>query len=125
MKAVLRITTSLALVVLCLASAFGCTTRIGDFTAISTKNIYAKGINVNALPKAEGVKGSDIRFFGIGANIQKAVEKAQEKGHGNLMIDCAVYRWWATILFMGFEVRGTVVNVPYAKDSTASRQSGS
>ncbi len=121
---VLRITASLALAALCLAASLGCSQRVGDFTAISTKNIYAKGVDVTALPKSEGIKGSDIRFLGWGANIKDPLDKALEKGHGNLMIDCAVYFWWAPF-FTGYEVRGTVVNVPYKKGSTASRQSGS
>lgn len=120
----LRITTSLTLMVFCLATSLGCSQRVGDFTAISTKNIYAKGVDVTALPKAEGIKGSDLKFLGWGANIKDPLDKALEKGHGNLMIDCAVYTWWAPFFF-GYEVRGTVVNVPYKKGSTASRQSGS
>jgi hypothetical protein len=92
----------------------GCTQRIADFTGISTKNIYAKGIDVSALPRVEGVKGRDARFLGINANIKDALDEALEKGNGNLMIDCAVYIWEAPFVF-GYEVRGTVVNVPYTE----------
>lgn len=109
-----RAVTPLLLVTLCLASVAGCNQRIADFTGISTKNIYAKGIDVSALPKAEGITGKDIRFLGIGANIKDALDKALEEGHGNLMIDCAVRIWWAPFV-AGYEVRGTVVDVPYRK----------
>ena len=118
-----RIMASLALGVLCLATSLGCRTRIADFTAISTKNIYSKGIDITALPKAEGIEGSDIGFLGIGAEIEDAVEKAMEKGQGNLMIDCAVYTWEVPFFF-GYQVRGTVVKVPYTSDRTSSQQSG-
>lgn len=101
--------------------ATGCTTRIADFTGISTKNIYAKGVNVSALERKEGVKGSDLRFLGIGANIKDALDEALEKGDGNLMIDCAVYLWEAPFV-SGFEVRGTVVNVPYDSDVPVNHQ---
>lgn len=120
----LRITTSLALAALCLATSFGCSQRVGDFTAISSKNIYAKGVDVSRLPKAEGIKGRDIRFLGWGANIKDALDRALEEGDGNLMIDCAVYIWWAPFV-AGYEVRGTVLNVPYERDSATAQQSGS
>lgn len=118
-----RITVSLALGAL-LATSFGCRQRVADFTGISSKNIYAKGVDVSALPKVEGVKGSDIRFLGIHANIKDALDKALEKGNGNLMIDCVVYIWSAPFV-AGYEVRGTVVKVPYKKDSATSQDSGS
>jgi len=101
-------------VVFSVSSTVGCTQRIADFTGISTKNIYAKGIDVASLPKAEGVKGRDARFLGINANIKDALDEALEKGNGNLMIDCAVYIWEAPFV-AGYEVRGTVVNVPYTE----------
>ncbi len=106
-----RSTLTITSLVLMIAS-LGCTQRIADFTGISTKNIYAKGIDVSALPKVEGVKGRDATFLGIGADIKDALDEALEKGAGNLMIDCAVYVWSAPFV-SGYEVRGTVVNVPY------------
>lgn len=117
-----RAVTPLLLGTLCLASVVGCTQRIADFTGISTKNIYAKGIDVSSLPKAEGIKGKDITFLGIGADLKDALDEALEKGHGNLMIDCAAYVWWAPFI-RGYEVRGTVVKVPYKKGSTTSEES--
>ncbi len=101
----------------CLAvlASTGCTQRIADFTGISTKNIYAKGVDVSSLPRAAGVRGSDIRFLGIHANIKDALDAALEKGDGNLMIDCAVYMYSAPFV-SGYEVRGTVVKVPYADE---------
>ena len=116
--------TPLLLGTLCLASGGGCTQRIADFTGISTKNIYAKGVDVSALPKAEAIEGKDIRFLGIGANIKDAIDEALEKGNGNLMIDCAVYIWYAPF-FNGFTVRGTVVNVPYTRSLGTGRKPSS
>ena len=92
----------------------GCTQRVGDFTAISTKNIYAKGVDITKLPQQQGVQGKDIRFLGIGSNIKNAVDRALEAGHGNLMIDAALYINSAPFV-SGWRVRGTVVNVPYEK----------
>lgn len=98
----------------------GCTTiRVGDFTAISTKNIYAKGVDITKLPQ-QRVEGEDIRFLGIGANIKDAVDCALEKSQGNLMIDAALYVYSAPFV-SGYKVRGTVVNVPYEKVSEPGR----
>src|SRR5262249_10480405 len=97
-----------------LMSLAGCSYRVGDFTAISTKNLYAKGVDLSKLPRQEGVEGEDVRFLGIGANIKDATDHALEKGGGNVMIDCALYVE-DRIIFTGYRVRGTVINVPYSQ----------
>lgn len=101
----------------------GCRTRIGDFTAISTKNIYAKGVDLTKLPQTLGVEGEDIRFLGIGANIKDAVDRALEKAHGNLMIDVALYVYEGFFV-RGYVVRGTVVKVPYERTAVPAGVSG-
>jgi len=103
------------LAVFIFGTAFGCSTRIAGLTVASTKNVYPKGIDVSALPRQEGVEATDIGFLGIGTSLADAVDKALERGQGNLMIDAVVYIWQAP-LFIGWKVRGTVVNVPYYED---------
>lgn len=89
----------------------GCSTRVGDFTALSSKNVYCKNVDVTKLPQ-QRVEGKDICFLGIGADYKDAVDRALEKGHGNMMIDAVFYiESWP--LFAGYKVVGTVVNVPY------------
>jgi hypothetical protein len=101
------------LVCAALLFAAGCADVRGwDFTAISTKNVYAKNVNISRLPQTQGVEGEKLYFLGIGENIKDPLDIALEKGHGNLMIDAVVY-YKAVFLFSGFRVRGTVVNVPY------------
>lgn len=99
--------------VLCLFALTGCSQRIADLTGISTKNIYTKGTDVGSLPKNANVEGYHIRFLGIGANLEEAIDDALAKGDGNLMIDCRIYLWSAPF-FSGFKVRGDIVSVPYA-----------
>ena len=54
-----RMLIPLSLVIL-LAAMAGCTShRIGDFTALSTKNIYCQGIDITKLPQKEGA--ADMR----------------------------------------------------------------
>lgn len=104
---------SLAISVLMLVASVGCSTRIGDFTALSTKNIYCKNIDVTKLPQKR-VEGEDVTFLGIGADLKDATDRALEKGDGNLMIDAAYY-FEDRFLFLGYKVVGTVVKVPYSK----------
>lgn len=107
----------LRILILLIGTASGCTTRVADFTAISTKNIYPKGIDISALPKQEGIEALDVGFLWIGASVSDAIDKALERGQGNLMIDCVIYDW-AFLFIRGWKVRGTVVNVPYTSVSS-------
>lgn len=91
--------------------AAGCSTRIGDFTAVSSKNVYCKNVDVTKLPQTRA-EGKDISFLGIGANYKDAMDQALEMGNGNLMIDAVLYIE-DYVLFGGYKVVGTVVNVPY------------
>ena len=95
-----------------LLAATACETRVGDFTAISTKNIYAKGVDVAKLPSKAGCEGYKSWVLGIGLNLKDPVDMALASGGGNVMIDCAVYRE-DYVIVTGIKVRGTVVNVPY------------
>ena len=81
-----RILTPLSLVILLVAMAGCFSHRVGDFTALSTKNIYCQGVDVTKLPQKKGVEGKHMPFLGIGANIQDALDQALEAGDGNLMI---------------------------------------
>lgn len=104
--------TRLVMLLLCLLCVgAGCTTRVGDFTVMSSKNIYCKNVDITKLPQTR-VEGKDIRFLGIGADYKDAVDRALEKGNGNLMIDAVLYVE-DYVLFGGYKVVGTVVNVPY------------
>jgi len=95
----------------------GCSTRVGDFTAISTKNVYAHNIDLTKLPRQQGVEGSDVRFLFGTPNIKNAVDQALEKGGGNVMIDVVLYVE-SGFLSSGYRVRGTVINVPYTRDES-------
>jgi hypothetical protein len=105
-------TLSLAAAALLASGSVGCSTRIADFTTLSTKNIIAKGVNVEALPKTRDVEGEDITFLGFGANLENAVDRALAKTpDGNLMINAVVYLE-DKVIFAGFRVKGDVVKVP-------------
>jgi hypothetical protein len=111
---------SIVLAGLAMGLGTGCTYRVGDFTAMSTKNIYAKGVDISALPKKENVEGSgDLCFFMIGANLKDPLDRALDAGHGNVMIDAVVYL--EDYVFFGkYRIKGTVINVPYSGPTTAA-----
>lgn len=102
----------------CLAGALlfcgGCSYRVGDFTVLSTKNVYAHGVDVTKLPKKSNVEGKEgMQFFGIGANPKNAVDKMLENGQGNTAVDAVIYYDYF-FLFGGYRAKGDVVNLPYA-----------
>jgi hypothetical protein len=91
----------------------GCTTRIGDFTVISTKNCA-----VAVEKSGQRVEGEDSVHIILGIptgtpNLKTAVDNAIQKGGGDCMIDAVIEaRWWTAILYgqSGIAVTGTVIN---------------
>jgi hypothetical protein len=66
----------------------GCTVRLTDFTAISSKNVQLSGIT-----KGKKVEGDSCGFLGIGADIKTALDRAIESGgdfDGDMLIDGVV-----------------------------------
>ena len=91
----------------------GCANRMLDFTAISSKNVEVDGT------RGERVRGESMAFllpFCIPVkqpNIKEAVDRAIERGGGDMLIDGVVYyKGWCVFLFgqMGYSVEGTIVN---------------
>jgi len=99
-------------VIVSLSVCAGCSYRLGDFTALSTKNIYCKDLDITKLEQHRGAEGKDITFLGIGADPKDAVDRAMEQYDGNLLIDAVIYSE-SSFLFAGYKVRGTSVKVPY------------
>ena len=100
----------------CLMS-FGCSRRMTDCTILSTKNIYCKNVDLTTLKQNQGVVGKDIRFWGIGSNIENAADETLEKGGGNLIIDPVIYYESFPFICGGYVVKGTVINVPYKENT--------
>jgi hypothetical protein len=107
----------LSLVVVLLISMFfiGCSTRITDFTVISTKNV---DLSKAASFKKEKVrvKGGhmpwDILIIPTGIpNLKTAIDRTIEKNPKSVaLVDGVVYyKWWSCILFgrSGYVVEGT------------------
>lgn len=100
---------SVGLVSLALA---GCTTRLIDFTAISSKNCDIPGT------RGERVQGQDMKWMILGfptgiPNIKEAVDRAIERCNGDLLVDGVLYQktWYAVVVGqMGYSIEGTCVN---------------
>jgi hypothetical protein len=108
MKKVMFLLSIVAVIMVC-----GCSTRVGDCTLMSTKNISCQNVDVTKLEQHRGVVGKDIRFWGIGSNVKDAADKALEQADGNLIIDPVIYYESFPLVCGGFVVKGTVVKVPY------------
>jgi hypothetical protein len=86
----------------------GCSTRVGDFTLISTKNVDIGGKYV----KGERKTGEDKAFsflFPFGTpNLKNAVDACIEAGPGDLITDAVINYTAPFIGPFGFEVVGDV-----------------
>ena len=90
----------LILISLVLLFVVGCSTRMGDFTILSSKNVDIGG----KYKKLERHSGSDITpyilFFPIGEpNLEEAVDECLEIGQGDLLTNVLVETssWWAIL----------------------------
>lgn len=91
----------------------GCVQRVADFTALSSRNANIPG------DRGERVEGEDmatiILFFPTGQpNLKTAVDRAIEKGGGDLLVDGVIsQKCWDVLLFgqCGYVVEGTPVRL--------------
>ena len=95
-------------------SLSGCMARLTDFTALSTKSANIPG------ERGPRVRGEDLAtiifFFPTGkADIKNAVDRAIEKGGGDLLVDGVISQecWYIPLLFgqCGYVVEGTPVRL--------------
>ena len=108
----------LFLVIIFLFSTTSCVYRIGDFNAISDKNVTLENLKIDYKKTVNKVEGEDCKptiFFiptGI-PSLEEALDDAMNKGNGNLMLDTALYYSSWSILIFGnscFTCKGTVYN---------------
>jgi hypothetical protein len=96
----------------------GCTFRVTDFTAISTKNVNLPVV------KGERVRGEDCAYLLFGfipitgtfrPDFKEAIDRAIQSGKGELLIDGVVYNhiFVFPLLWMHacYTVEGTVASV--------------
>src|SRR5687767_8637216 len=87
----------------------GCTTRLIDFTAISSKNCEIAG------SRGERVRGEDMTWMiwaipvGGRPDIKEAVDRAIQRCNGDMLTDGVLYQksWWLLVGQMGYVVEGT------------------
>ena len=100
---------SIGLVSLVLA---GCSVRLLDFTAISSKNCDIQGT------RGERVQGKDMAWLILGIPTgmpmkKEALDRAIERCNGDLLVDGVVYQkgWFALLVGQsGYVIEGTCVN---------------
>ena len=113
-----------ALTLACGLGLAGCTVRVADLTLISTKNIDLSNARLDAR-QGQRVKADDCIYSILGLiplgvpNLENAVDRALEKGGGNIMVDQVTYQSGYYFVLLGMNcilVEGTVLRAP----STAS-----
>ncbi len=78
----------------------GCTTRLGDFTVLSTKNVDVSGVK-----QGDRYSGEDCINTVLGIplgepNWKNAMDQALQKGKGDILIDTVLtVKGWSLILF--------------------------
>jgi hypothetical protein len=96
----------------------GCRSRLGDFTVITTKNIDLSNFSTHSDMTREPVVGEDEQYIiciiptGI-PNVEEAIDKALEKGKGQMLVDAALYYEWFYFPYIygygKYEIKGTPV----------------
>jgi len=100
----------------------GCSTHLTDLSMISNKNVDLDKINIDKAPQRKLVEGEDRKFiflfipFGQ-PQIKEALNKALEKGQGDLMVDASLYHegWWFLVGETSIKIKGTVVDTRGAR----------
>ena len=104
--------------VVLLLTTVGCTSHFADFTAISTRDVTTKEVNLNKLPVKKNVEGQNRAFWSIftpmrHVSLSKAVEDALNKGDGDLIVNAEVTlkRIFVVIgAISTLKIKGDVVN---------------
>lgn len=104
------------LVMAMLVLATGCSIRVADLTALSTRNVNLDKVDLDALPQTRSVEGEDtawmVLVFPIGfPHLEDAVDEALDKADGDIMVDVVVYSsgWWFIVGQNTIRVKGNVV----------------
>lgn len=94
----------------------GCTTRLGDFTVVSTRNIPLGKADLASLPQVRDVTGKSTKYVFLLVplgfpHIEDAIDEALDKGNGDLMVDVVIFAegWWFLVGKNSVCVKGTVV----------------
>ena len=100
------------LLTMCLLAGTGCVYRLGDFTAVSTKNVP---ITYSTPTTATG-RSCRVNVLGIPLGLPSLKEAADDAigSRGNALVNEVTYTTeWTTILFgeVCFEVKGDVVTL--------------
>jgi hypothetical protein len=87
----------LVLTAISFASAIGCTTNLGSFTLVASKNVDLHNFTSAPGDKGASVTGHDSKFGTI-ASIEEAVDKAVEpsgaKALTNARLSIGNFMWW-------------------------------
>ena len=96
-----------------LAGLEGCSTRLGDFSVLSTKNVDVTGLRPGDRFSGEDCVGYLFAMIPLGeVNWKNAMDQALERGKGDVMVDVVLTaKGWMIPYIFGqqcIEITGTV-----------------
>lgn len=96
----------------------GCTTRIGDFTILSTKNVEYSRLGEYEVVKSRAT-GEDMKTWTV-ASMEEAVDRAIESVDGGVAMSDATVEVVQGFFSSGFRIEGNVIVDPSRKSSGGS-----
>jgi hypothetical protein len=95
----------------------GCSTRMGDLTIVSNRNVSLEAAGVDSLPLERRVEGRSTRFIFLfipfgSPSLEEAIDDALDRGQGNLLTNVTIHStsWWFLVGQTGIRVRGDVTD---------------
>lgn len=102
----MRVVASLLVLATLATTAVGCSTTVGRFPVVTTKNVELSRVDLKEVGLQRNVEGSDGRlwflFFPLGFSptIERAMDECLNRGRGDFLVSARVdYFIWTFILF--------------------------
>ena len=113
----MQLSRALLLVLVAVPLAVGCSTRMGDLTIASNRNVSLDAVDLDSLPSRRRVEGRSTKFvflfipFGI-PRLEEAIDDALDRGQGDVMTDISIHStgWWFLVGQTGIVVKGDVID---------------
>ncbi len=106
-------TAKLTLVILIGLTIVGCTTRMGDFTLLSTKNVDLS--RLSTFERSQRQEGKDIKVFSI-PSMEEAVDQAIEAEVGCIALIDATIAQEVGFFTQGWVIEGDCLVDPFQRD---------
>jgi hypothetical protein len=88
----------------------GCTTDLGDFTLLASKNVDLEHFDSQSAEKAPDVTGVDTQYFSFSvANVKDACDMAEDQGHASALTNARITEFEIPIIERQITVTGNPI----------------